>query len=114
MAEDSASGPAAQRPARSRAWNVGLWVAQVLLFLAFALAGFFKVAFPMSELEQRMTWVRDLPALLVRFIGTCELAGSLGMLLPALTRILPRLTALAGSGLATIMLLAIAFHVSRG
>jgi hypothetical protein len=36
------------------------------------------------------------------------------LLLPALTRIKPSLTALAGAGLATIMLLASLFHISRG
>jgi len=51
---------------------------------------------------------------LVRFIGVVELAGALGVILPAATRIQPRLTPLAAAGLATIMVLAIPFHLMRG
>ncbi len=36
------------------------------------------------------------------------------MILPAATRIQPRLTGLAGIGLATVMVLATIFHISRG
>jgi len=50
----------------------------------------------------------------VRFIGASELAGALGLVLPAATRVKPLLTPLAALGLVTVMLLAIAFHLSRG
>jgi hypothetical protein len=89
-------------------------VAQVLLALAFGLAGFGKATAPMAELVKSMTWAADVGEPLVRFIGAAELAGALGLLLPSLTRIVPRLTALAGVGLATVMVLAMAFHISRG
>jgi hypothetical protein len=42
-----------------------------------------------------------------------ELAGALGLFLPAATRILPRLTPLAAVGLATMMALAVPFHLVR-
>jgi putative oxidoreductase len=51
---------------------------------------------------------------MVRFIGACELAGAVGLILPAATRIRPMLTPLAASGLVVVMLLAMAFHISRG
>jgi hypothetical protein len=44
-----------------------------------------------------------LPALLVRFIGTAEVAGALGLLLPGLLRIQRRLTPLAASGIIILM-----------
>ena len=62
----------------------------------------------------RAPWVASLPVALVRFIGVAELAGALGLVLPAVTRIRPSLTPLAASGLATIMALAIPFHLVRG
>ena len=43
-----------------------------------------------------------------------ELAGGLGLILPAATRIRPLLTPLAATGLLTIMVLAAGFHLSRG
>jgi putative oxidoreductase len=51
---------------------------------------------------------------LLRFIGVAELAGGLGLILPAATRIRPMLTPLAALGLATIMTLAFVFHIQRG
>ena len=64
-------------------------------------------------------FVASAPALadqrgLVTFIGIAELAGALGLILPALTKILPILTTWAAIGLATIMVLATGFHLWRG
>jgi putative oxidoreductase len=56
----------------------------------------------------------DVPRWLVRFIGTSELLGALGLILPAAMRIKPALTGFAALGLLTIMVLAALFHVSRG
>jgi hypothetical protein len=61
-----------------------------------------------------MAWVSAVPGGLVRFIGASELLGGLGLVLPAATRVLPRLTALAGAALAFVMVLAATFHVMRG
>ena len=43
-----------------------------------------------------------------------ELSGAVGVVLPALTRIKPRLTQLAALGFVTIQVLAIGFHAKRG
>ena len=91
-----------------------LWLVQILLALAFLAAGFMKLMAPMDQLAQSMVWVNDVPVWLVRFIGLAELAGGLGLVLPALTRIQPQLTPLAGAGLALDMFLAAVFHLARG
>jgi hypothetical protein len=96
------------------ALHIGLWIAQTLLFFAFAFAGFLKATTPLDQLALKMPWVSATPGWLVRFIGLSELAGGLGMMLPSLSRIRPSLTAWAGVGLATVMGLAAAFHLSRG
>ena len=44
-----------------------------------------------------------LPLALVRFIGLCEVAGALGLLLPGLLRIQPQLTPLAATCLSVLM-----------
>jgi putative oxidoreductase len=98
----------------STALHVALWIAQVTLALAFAMAGVMKTTQPISELAKQMVWPGALPPALVRFIGASELAGALGLVLPAATRVKPFLTPLAASGILTIMLLAMAFHLSRG
>jgi DoxX-like family len=54
--------------------------------------------------SDRMEAQSPLPLLLVRFIGMCEVAGALGMLLPGLLRIRPSLTPLAAAGLVVLMI----------
>jgi len=97
-----------------RILNIALWVAQILLALAFGVAGASKIFMPLAELALQMSFVADSPAILVRFIGIVEVAGALGMILPALTRILPILTPLAALGFAIIQVLAIGVHASYG
>lgn len=94
--------------------NVSLWVAQALLFVAFGMSGFMKLTTPIETLGQSMAWVSATPAELVRFIGLSEVLGAIGLIVPALTRIKPVLTAWAGAGLATIMALASIVHITRG
>ena len=97
-----------------RALSITLWIVQVLLAGMFLMTGFMKLSQPIAALSGQMPWVTSVPGALVRFIGAAELAGALGLILPSLTRIRPRLTVLAAIGLITVMVLASAFHISRG
>jgi putative oxidoreductase len=105
---------AAVAPAPSKVLNIALWLAQLVLALMYGMAGVMKTTQPIAELSKTVPWSKDVPEMLVRFIGACELAGALGLVLPAATRILPILTPLAATALASVMFLATAFHVSRG
>lgn len=93
--------------------NVALWVVQVLLAMAFMLAGYPKAFAAFATLAKRLPWTSTVPRGLVRFIGGAELLGAAGLLLPALARILPWLTPLAAAGLALVMVLASAFNLAR-
>jgi uncharacterized membrane protein len=57
--------------------------------------------------------VEDFSPVTVRFVGTVELLGAVGLVLPAATGVLPVLTPLAATGLAVTMVLAAATHVRR-
>lgn len=94
--------------------TMALWGAQILLAAVFALAGFMKATQPIPDLAAMMGWPGEAPVALVRFIGVAELAGAAGLILPVLTGILPRLTALAALGLAVIQVLAMGLHITRG
>jgi len=98
----------------SKGLHITLWVVQALLAFAFIGAGLMKLTTPIDQLAQKMAWVTATPAPLVRFIGFAEFMGALGLILPAVTRIKPFLTGLAGVGLATVMVLAMGMHVTRG
>lgn len=101
-------------PARRNWWTIGLWAAQVLLALAYGAAGSMKLITPVADLGAMMNWVNSSPELLVRLIGLVELLGAIGVILPALTRILPFLTPLAAVGFSVIQVLAIGTHAALG
>jgi hypothetical protein len=98
----------------SKGLHIGLWVAQGLLAAAFLMTGGMKVSAPIEQLAAQMPWVTGAMGGAVRFIGVVELLGALGLILPAATRIMPKLTPLAASGLLTVMALASMTHISRG
>lgn len=97
----------------SRVWHVTLWIAQILLAGMFLAAGVMKTLTPIAELSQSLPMAAEMP-ILTRFIGIVELAGGLGLLLPAALRIWPQLTVLAAAGLGLVMVLALIFHIARG
>ncbi|CAM8652457.1 DoxX family [Comamonadaceae bacterium] len=96
-----------------RLLGVGLWAAQLVLAFFLLFGAYMKLAAPADEVAKMMVWAAQYPALKT-FTGIVDLLGGLGILLPALTRIQPRLTALAALGIIVLQVLAFAFHGSRG
>ena len=98
--------------------NIALWVIQGLLASLFLFAGGMKLFAQDRYREQAEQQHPDralgLSRGLVTFIGASEVAGSLGLVLPLGTQVLPVLTPLAAIGLAVIMVLATRFHLKRG
>lgn len=72
-----------------------------------------KLAMPIPQLAGMWPWAGELAPSLVRLLGVIDLLGGLGILLPSLTRIKPRLTVLAAAGCIALQLCAIIFHSSR-
>ncbi|MGR4863128.1 DoxX family protein [Caulobacter sp. LARHSG274] len=94
--------------------RIALWVAQGLLFVPFVMFGLMKLSKPIADLSMMMPWTGQLPVAFVRFIGAVDVAGGLGVLLPAVTRIRPELGIWAARGIIALQVLAIVFHGSRG
>ena len=85
--------------------NIALWIIQVLLALLFLFAGGTKLVLPIDVLTSMGSPNQvHLPALLIRFIGVCEVLGALGLLLPGLFSKRTDLTPLAAAGLVIIMI----------
>jgi len=99
---------------KSKALNIALWVAQGLLGVMFLMAGAMKASQPVEAMVESLPWVTSIPVGMVRFIGISEFLGGLGLLLPSILRIKPFLTVWAAMGLSIVMVLAAAFHASRG
>lgn len=101
--------------ARRNWWNIALWAAQVLLAAVYIMSGGMKLTQPMAGLAAMgMGYATVLPEGFVRLVGTMEILGALGLILPAATRILPFLTPLAAAGLSLLQVSAIALHATRG
>jgi uncharacterized membrane protein YphA (DoxX/SURF4 family) len=95
-----------------------LWTLQLLWGVFFSLNGFGKICCYNTALWnqalQEVAWFSAVPQDLFVFIGICEFLGGIGLILPAMTRVKPKLTPFAGVGLALVMMLAAVFHIARG
>jgi hypothetical protein len=61
-----------------------------------------------------MAWMYELSDPLHAVAGTTEILGGLGLILPHLTGVAPRLTVAAASGLSLVMIGAATWHGARG
>jgi uncharacterized membrane protein YphA (DoxX/SURF4 family) len=94
--------------------NLALWIVQGLLAVAFIGAGAMKLfAYEKYKIQSEKNGPTGITRGLATFIGISEITGALGVVLPMATNTAPWLSPWAAVGLATIMLLAIIFHVSR-
>ena len=94
----------------SRKSKAALWTIQGALAALFLFAGVSKLVMPAADLQSQS----DLPVLFLRFIGVCETAGALGLILPGLLGIKRGLTPLAAAGLVVIMIGATAITAGMG
>ncbi len=90
------------------------WIVQILLGLAFLMAGGMKVMMPKMKLAENMAWVEDFTETQVKIIGGLEVLGALGLLLPLVVDFLPLITPLAAAaGLLLAMIGAAYTHYKR-
>ncbi|HEY0468440.1 MAG TPA: DoxX family protein [Polyangiaceae bacterium] len=108
------SPPITDRGQPATARNIGLWVVQILLFITFTGTAVWKLLTPIEKLAAMIPWAGQVPPGFLYATAAIDLCGGLGVLLPAVTRIKPGLTALAALGCAALQLCAIVFHLSRG
>jgi hypothetical protein len=84
---------------RGKGLSITLWILQGLLAALFLFSGAMKFVMPVEQ----MTKGTSLTGGFIHFIGVCEVLGGIGLIVPALTRILPILTPIAASCLVIIM-----------
>lgn len=92
--------------------NRTLWVIQGLVAFVFLFAGGAK--FVMSVEQMNSGPPPHLPGWFLHFIGTCEMLGAIGLIVPWLTGIQPQLTPIAASLLVIIMLGAVVVTIMGG
>ncbi len=91
-----------------------LWLSQLLLAAVYLPAGLMKLMSPVAQVAQQIPWAADTPEWFVRSIGLVDLAAGVGILLPALLRLMPQLTVFAALGSMLLQVCAMAFHAYRG
>lgn len=84
---------------RGKGLSIVLWILQALLAALFLFAGAMKFIMPVAQSTKGTSFSGGF----IHFIGVCEVLGGIGLVLPALLRILPVLTPVAACGLAIIM-----------
>lgn len=96
--------------------NVAAWVLSSLLAVAFLGAGGMKAAIGRDKAmaNPRLAWAEDFTDPQVRGIGTLEVLGAVGLILPWLLDIARILTPLAALGLVALMVGALLTHGRRG
>lgn len=96
------------------ALHIALWVIQVLLAATLVWAAGMKLFQSIDKLAAMWPWTGQIPATLVKLTGIVDLAGAIGLILPALLRIRPQLTPIAAGCIIALMVCASIFHIVRG
>jgi hypothetical protein len=90
--------------------NIVLWILQVLLALVFFAHGLLLLVPPVDIAAQMNA---ALPRWFWLFLGTAEILAAVGLTLPGITRIQPRLVTWAAGGIIIVMVSATAWHIAR-
>jgi uncharacterized membrane protein YphA (DoxX/SURF4 family) len=94
--------------------NTILWIFQILLAIVFGYSGIMKSTQQRERLVHiGQTGVADLSYPLIRLIGTLEILGAMGIILPQALHVLPFLTPVTAICFAVIMIPAAGIHTKR-
>jgi len=99
---------------KSKVLHVALWAVQLLLAATLVWAGAMKLFQPTEKLSAMWPWTGEIPAAFVKLTGLVDLLGAVGLTLPSVLRIQPKLTPLAAIGVIALMVCASVFHIVRG
>lgn len=94
--------------------NIALWIAAGLAAAAFLMTGAMKLLQGKKLEDKGMAWVRHYSDATVRGIGAAEVAGALGLILPAVTGIATWLVPTAALGLVIVMAGGVQRHFADG
>ncbi len=93
--------------------HIVLWAAQVILAVSFIWSGSVKLFQPADQLAEMWPWTAE-NGHLVKLTGVLDFLAAIGLVLPALLRIQPKLTIYAAYGTIALMMAAGIFHIARG
>ncbi len=94
--------------------RIAYWIIASLLAMFYLYAGAIKVVRTKDQLRPMMGWIDTVPLPLVRLIGTLEVLGAIGLILPPLTGVATGTAMAAAIGLFAVQIGAISLHLRRG
>ncbi len=92
--------------------NTTLWITQGILAAVFALSGTI-VYLLKDKLKAKLSWLSEYSPGMVLFICLSKIAGALGLILPMYFNVFPVLTPIAALGLATVLAMAMVYHLRK-
>ncbi len=104
----------ASAPQKEISMNVVLWIVAGLAAAGFLMTGGIKFAQGKKVEEKGMAWAKHYSDRGIRGIGVAEVAGALGLILPAVTGIATWLVPTAAIGLVVVMVGAVRRHTIDG
>ena len=93
--------------------NLAIWIIQGLIAAFFIVPGIRKAFFSPQKLIEMHLLEPGAPIIPQRVIGTAEILGVIGIIVPLLTGIIPIFTPIAAIGLSCVMAGAFLFHLKR-
>ena len=97
----------------SKTMNILLWIAQSILAFGFIWSAGMKLLEPAEKLVAMWPWTSGHSGLVI-FTGVIDFLAGIGLILPTMLRIQPKLTVFAAYGAIVLMITASIFHISRG
>ncbi len=94
--------------------NTVIWIAQGILAAVFLAAGLMKLTQRREALQQKTPYVEDFTEAQINTIGTLEVLGAIGVVVPGAIGVAPILTPIAACGLALTMVVAAVTLIRRG
>ncbi|MFF4440031.1 DoxX family protein [Streptomyces sp. NPDC001621] len=94
--------------------NIAYWIVAGLLAIFYAYAGTLKVIRSRDQLRPMMAWVDHIPLPAVRALGTVEILGATGLIVPPLTGIALFVAPTAAIGFVLLQIGAITVHLMGG
>ena len=94
--------------------NLALWIIAGVLAVLFAGSGLMKLVVPKDRIvASGQGWAQNVSPAAIWFIGTAEVLGAIGLILPAVVHIAPVLVPMAAVGLVLVMAGAAVVHARR-
>lgn len=97
----------------SKILNILLWIAQIMLSASLIWASSMKLLQSPDKLAEMWPWTAE-NATLVKLTGVLDFLAGIGLVLPGLLRMQPKLTIYTAYAVVILMVAASIFHITRG